>query len=282
MVFSRTTSLALPANRRKAFYALTSYHILLLMSLLLLVACDRTDPVSSTSSRPMGRPGLALPVAPKEGAIRYLALGDSYTIGQSVDVPARYPVQIAARLRDQKLDVGDPIIIARTGWTTRDLLDAIDTRKPQGPFNLVTLLIGVNNQYQGRSIDEYRKQLAQLLKISIALADDNPRHVVVLSTPDWGVTPYAGRNNRAAIAGQIDAFNIVEAEECAKLGVVVVPITDISRTALDHADLMAGDGLHPSAKMYALWTDAAMPAITKALEPTASTSTAPDSSTTKP
>ncbi|HEU0013481.1 MAG TPA: GDSL-type esterase/lipase family protein, partial [Longimicrobium sp.] len=139
------------------------------------------------------------------GEMRFLALGDSYTIGEAVAEAERWPVRLAALLRERGMDVADPEIIARTGWTTDELSAAIDERDPQGPYALVSLLIGVNNQYRGRSADEYRGEFAALLRRAIAFAGGDAGRVIVLSIPDWGVTPFAEGRDRAAIAAEIDA-----------------------------------------------------------------------------
>lgn len=180
---------------------------------------------------------------------RYLALGDSYTIGESVDPAERFPVQLA-----RLLGLREPQIVARTGWTTDELDAAIDAARPQGPFDLVTLLIGVNNQYRGRSVDEYRTQFAALLQRAIGFAGGNPANVVVVSIPDWGVTPFAQGRDRAQIAREIDQFNAVNREEAQRAGATWVDITPISRRA-DPA-LVAADGLHPSGRQYAEWARA--------------------------
>ncbi|HJQ36458.1 MAG TPA: undecaprenyl-diphosphatase UppP, partial [Thermoanaerobaculia bacterium] len=170
---------------------------------------------------------------------RYLALGDSYTIGESVAAEERFPVQLA-----KQLNLGEPQIIAKTGWTTDELNAAIDAANPKGPFDLVTLLIGVNNQYRGRGADEYRTQFVGLLQRAIGFAGGNTRHVIVVSIPDWGVTPFAEGRDRAKIAREIDQFNAINREEAQRAGAKWVDITPISRR--NDPSLVAGDGLHPS------------------------------------
>jgi undecaprenyl-diphosphatase len=182
----------------------------------------------------------------------YLALGDSYTIGESVPAGERFPVQLA-----QALHVGEPEIIAKTGWTTDELNAAIDAADPKGPYDLVTLLIGVNNQYRGRGADEYRTQFAALLQRAIGFAGGNAKHVVVVSIPDWGVTPFADGRDRAKIGREIDQFNAINREEAARAGAKWVDITPISRRA--DPSLVAGDGLHPSGAQYAEWVKAIVP-----------------------
>ena len=198
---------------------------------------------------------------------RYLALGDSYTIGESVDVDSRWPMQLAALLRDEGIELGEPTIVARTGWTTSELSQGIDQAQVVGPYELVTLLIGVNNQYRGKSIDEYRVELAALLQRALTFADNRPERVIVVSIPDWGVTPYAKGRDRAAIGAAIDQFNAVKAEETKKIGATFIEITRDSRRASDDNSLLAPDGLHPSRKMYEHWANAVLPAAINALVP---------------
>jgi lysophospholipase L1-like esterase len=195
-----------------------------------------------------------------------LALGDSYTIGEAVPPDQRWPTQLVARLRSSKVEVGDPIYVAQTGWTTDELAAAMDVRDDlRGrKFALVTLLIGVNNQYRGRSVNEYRAQFEALLKRAIELAGNRPSRVVVLSIPDWGVTPYATSSGRAPaqIAREIDEFNAVNREATLAAGSRYVDVTPVSRAATSRPPLIARDGLHPSGKMYSEWAELA-------LEPTA-------------
>jgi lysophospholipase L1-like esterase len=192
--------------------------------------------------------------------VRYLALGDSYTIGASVAPAERWPVQLAAQLGVNGRRVAEPLIIARTGWTTDELIAGIERQQPQGPFELVSLLIGVNDQYRGRSSDAYRRQFRHLLHMAIAYAGGHPAHVIVLSIPDWSVTPFAAGYQRAAIAAAIDHFNTINRQETAHAGVRYVDVTPVSRQALQDASLLATDGLHPSGKMYTQWVELVLPA----------------------
>ncbi len=185
--------------------------------------------------------------------MRFLALGDSYTIGESVPPAERWPVQLAALLRSEGVPLDEPLIIATTGWTTDELNAGIDTVKPQGPFELVSLLIGVNNQYRGRSQAEYRQQFVDLLNRAIDYAGGEARRVIVLSIPDWGVTPFAAGRDPGQIAREIDAFNAINREEALRADAQYVDVTPVSREATHDQALIAGDGLHPSGKMYAAW-----------------------------
>ena len=196
----------------------------------------------------------------------YLALGDSYTSGQSVDPNDRWPVQLASMLREQKIDLGEPRIIAQTGWTTDELSAGIDDENPRATFQLVSLQIGVNNQFRGRSVEEFRTQFSDLLKRSIGFAGGINGHVFVLSIPDWGVMPFARGRDRSAIGRQIDQFNSVCRKECERQQIAFVDITSISRRAAEDSTLIAQDVLHPSAKMYRLWCEAALPTVRDALK----------------
>ena len=197
----------------------------------------------------------------KRMSLTYLALGDSYTIGEGVEERGRWPLQLAAALRDEGIALGDPRIIATTGWTTDELSAAMDAAEPLGEWDLVSLLIGVNNQYRGCDVDDYVGGFAALLERAIALAGDRADRVLVLSIPDWGVTPFARKELRSPrrIAAELDAYNEAAREICASLGVAFVDITGISRDGGDAVDMLVADGLHPSAGMYARWTQAALP-----------------------
>jgi lysophospholipase L1-like esterase len=185
---------------------------------------------------------------------RYLALGDSYTIGESVPESDRFPVQLA-----RQLGLGDPQIIAKTGWTTDELNAAIDAAHPTGPYELVTLLIGVNNQYRGRDAEQYRGEFAALLQRAIGFAGGKASNVIVVSIPDWGVTPFAEGRDRAKIGAEIDHYNAINREETMKAGAKYADITPVSRVS-DPA-LFAGDGLHPSGKQYAEWVKVIAPIV---------------------
>ena len=193
--------------------------------------------------------------------LSWLALGDSYSIGEGVAPAGRWPMQLAAMLRTHGIAIADPRIIATTGWTTDELSAAMDAEVPLGDWDFVSLLIGVNNQYRGRPLDDYIGEFARLLQRAIALAGDAPGRVLVLSIPDWGVTPFARDSGRdiAQIAAELDAYNEAAREICASLDVAFVDITGISRDRGDEAEMLADDGLHPSAAMYTRWAEAALP-----------------------
>ena len=199
--------------------------------------------------------------------LSYLALGDSYTIGEGIDEAGRWPMQLARGLRDAGIAIADPRIIATTGWTTDELSAAMDAAEPLGEWDVVSLLIGVNNQYRGRDVDDYLGEFTRLLQRAIALAGDRTDRVLVLSIPDWGVTPFAfasGRD-RQAIADDLDAYNAAAGELCEAHGVACVDITGISRDDGDEPAMLADDALHPSAAQYARWADVALPVAMRLL-----------------
>jgi lysophospholipase L1-like esterase len=196
----------------------------------------------------MDRPGLT-----------FLALGDSYTIGESVDSAERWPVQLSRHMRERGIPLSDPLIIAQTGWTTDELEEGILTAALSGPYDLVSLLIGVNNQYRGRELEEYRVQIRALLDRAVALAGERPDRVLVLSIPDWGVMPFAQDRDRGDIAREIDSYNGVTAREARDRGILFVDITEISRRAGGDPTLVAEDGLHPSGAQYGLWVGRVLP-----------------------
>ncbi len=197
--------------------------------------------------------------------VRYLALGDSYTIGESVNESERWSMQLAESLKREGYTT-EVTVIARTGWTTDELWEGIQAREIDPPYDLVSLLIGVNNQYRGRDVEEYREQFVFLLSKAIEYADEDANRVIVLSIPDWGVTPFAGSRDANQIAMEIDQFNAVNREETEKADAHYVDITPVSREAVNDPSLIAGDGLHPSGKMYAEWAKLALPVVLDVLK----------------
>jgi lysophospholipase L1-like esterase len=199
-------------------------------------------------------PGAASQTTP----VDYLALGDSYTIGEGVGDDLRWPVQLAALLRADGIAIAHPHIIAQSGWSTDELSAAIDEEQAQGQllprYGLVSLLIGVNDQYRGRSLDDYAAEFSRLFERAIDFAGGDPAHMLALSIPDWGSTPFAqasGRD-RAQIGEEIDQYNAFAAAKCQQRGVTWVDITDLTR-APQLENLLVSDSLHPSGEMYALW-----------------------------
>jgi len=230
-------------------------HLGIAVSLMLLAAagCDRS---SSRGDR----------TATSVDSLRYLALGDSYTIGESVDEKERWPVLLAGLLRDRGFTIDAPRIIAKTGWTTDELREGIRKTDPDGKYDLVSLMIGVNNQYRGRDAEEYRIQFRTLLEQAVGFASGRADRVIVVSIPDWGVTPFAEGRDRGGIAREIDAFNAIAREESESRSVCYVDVTPLSRETRNDPALVAKDGLHPSGKMHAAWARLILPAAIAAVE----------------
>lgn len=185
----------------------------------------------------------------------YLALGDSYTIGESVPSKQNFPNQLVDSLKKNGHDFLEPEIVAKTGWTTDELQAAIDKHHFNPPYDLVTLLIGVNNQYRGRTVEDYAHEFESLLLQAIAFAGGKTEHVVVLSIPDWGATPFAEGRNREEIAKQIDTYNAANRAIASLHHIQYIDITPGSREAATDPSLITSDGLHPSAKEYARWVE---------------------------
>jgi len=185
---------------------------------------------------------------------KYLALGDSYTIGESVSEAERWPNQLTDSLNRKGFKIGRPTIIATTGWRTDNLKNAMNIAQLKPEYDLVSLLIGVNNQYQGKSADQYAKEFEDLLKTAIHLAKGRKENVFVVSIPDYGYTPF-GKPKQEAITKAIDFFNEINARITYQYKVQYFNITEISRDGLTEPDLVASDGLHPSGKMYAEWVE---------------------------
>jgi lysophospholipase L1-like esterase len=198
-------------------------------------------------------------------SLLFLALGDSYTIGEGVAVDGRWPAQLAHELRREGIDIAGPQIVATTGWTTDELSAGMDAVSLEARYDLVTLSIGVNNQYRGRSPDEFREQFHALIVRAIALAGADPHRVVVVSIPDWGVTRFAQGRDTAKIASELDAFNAIARDETTRARAHWVDVTPESRKAGSHEGMLAEDGLHPSANQYTLWTGRILPVVRAAL-----------------
>lgn len=212
---------------------------LFLLTLCLLLICDKNMSQSMNSNTPL----------------TYLALGDSYTIGEAVEQELSFPYQLVRELKNRNIHVANPKIIAKTGWTTDELQTAIKEENLKQKFDIVTLLIGVNNQYRGNSPVTYRKEFKELLQTAIGYAGGIKEHVFVVSIPDWGVTPFGKNSGKdmQTIASEIDNFNAINKAEAIALGISYTDITPASRIAATDLSLVATDGLHPSGKMYASW-----------------------------
>lgn len=195
--------------------------------------------------------------------IRFAALGDSYTVGEGVPPEECWPMQLVHRLRGNGVAVEDPVIVARTGWTAEELAQGIREAEADGrldavPFHMVSLLVGVNDQYRGEEAEGFREALRPLLATAIRLAAGEAGRVLVLSIPDWGVTPFAADRDRGAIAAAIDRFNSVVEAEARRSGARWVDVTPLTRAPGRGADWLAADGLHPSGRMYGAWVEVVM------------------------
>jgi len=230
--------------RRSLFFAL----------LISLFACSKNE----AQPIPIDAPALG-------SNLRYLALGDSYTIGTAIGPEKAYPQIFADSFRIKTaVDSLEVQVIAQNGWTTADLKNGINTSQPDSNFNLVSILIGVNNQYKKLSLEEYKGEFWQLLKRAIAFAEGDTGRVLVISIPDWGVSP-AGAGSRPEVAQQIDDFNAAQSQIAGEYGVDFIDITTLSRTALNDQTLIASDGLHFSAKMHQQWLQLLYPLLAEKL-----------------
>jgi lysophospholipase L1-like esterase len=244
---------------------LIRYQAVLLLLLLMTIGTSSCTKKVIMIETPTVTPVNPTPIPATSVYKSYLALGDSYTIGQSVDSEDRFPAQTAAILRQQNINIVPLQYIATTGWTTTNLANAITSVNPKGSFDVVSLLIGVNDQFQGRNIDDYGGHFLQLLQTAIQLAGNKPNHVFVLSIPDYGVTPFGGNN--AAISQQIDAYNAINKQLTQSVtGVNYIDITPASRLATTDKTLIAIDGLHPSGKQYKLWVEQLAPQMAAVLK----------------
>ena len=225
--------------------------------LLAITACSKK---SNTTSIP------AIMNTTNDTGKKYLALGDSYTIGQSVAENERFPAQTISLLRAQNISIKDPQYIAVTGWTTANLISAINSQNPQGPFDLVTLLIGVNDQYQGVDTATYRTRFTQLLNKAVELAGAKASHVFVLSIPDYSVTPFVPQPDKARVRREVDWFNAINKHVTLQNNIAYVDITPSSRQAETNPTLIANDGLHPSGLEYKKWAEMVAPLVKQALQ----------------
>ncbi len=191
--------------------------------------------------------------------IRYLALGDSYTIGEGAPEAARWPEQFASLLNASGLSIAQPVpIIAKTGWTTDELLQAISAGMPLQQYDFVSLLIGVNNQYRGRCLENFYIEFKHLAETAAQLCSNGYAGVQVLSIPDWGQTPFGFASGRDTlqISAEIDLFNVVASEVCECLDIAFLDITTLTRQHSNNILMHTDDGLHPSLQMYYLWANA--------------------------
>jgi lysophospholipase L1-like esterase len=191
----------------------------------------------------------------------YLALGDSYTIGEAVLLSESFPYQTVQLLRSKNIQISAPEIIAKTGWTTDELIDAISATNFLKNYDFVSLLIGVNNQYRERDINEFENEFELLIKKAIKLADDKAKWVFVLTIPDWGITPFAVDRDHQKIAAEIDAYNQICKIISEKYNCVFIEITQGQREDNTFDNMIATDGLHPSAAEYSKWANKLADAI---------------------
>ena len=185
----------------------------------------------------------------------YLALGDSYTIGESVSESDRWPIQLAEALNKKGYNLLHPKLIAKTGWTTDELKAAIEKEVIKDTFDIVSLCIGVNNQYRGREVENFRVEFAELLQIALKFAGNKADNVFILSIPDWGKTPFAMDKDGDKITLEIEQYNKIKKEECEKAKVAFVEITHLTKSIGHDSTLLAKDGLHYSGKMHKLWVN---------------------------
>nr|WP_315149141.1 SGNH/GDSL hydrolase family protein [uncultured Flavobacterium sp.] len=246
---------------------LQTKQIVIVLISIFLSSCSAEEMTTQAgiSPKPSIPPTPAIPTTPISNSINYLALGDSYTIGQSVCETCRYPEQLKTNLKTIYPKTEFSLkVIATTGWTTTNLISAIKTQNLDSNYDLVTLLIGVNNQYQHMDFGVYKKEFPELLNKAIALAKGNNKNVIVLSIPDYAYTPYAknfDEMGRAKISTEIDQYNAFAESFCISKKVQFVSITDITRQGINNSNLVASDGLHPSETAYRLFAERMLPFV---------------------
>ena len=225
-----------------------------LVLLVSLTACTAVTPIPTETPTSTPTPEIL-----SMSTIRYLALGDSYTIGEKVAERNRWPNLLAKMLENEGTQA-EVTFIARTGWTVDELWQGIKANPPEGTYDMVSLLIGVNDQFRGYPTDRYREDFRFMLGKAIEYAGGDPKRVIVLSSPDWGFTPYAATGgDTEPISQQIDEFNAINLDETKAAGAHYVDVTIISRMGMDDFELIAVDRLHPSGKMYAMWAEKTLP-----------------------
>ena len=229
------------------------------VSIFVILGCGATEETTSTVEE--------LPVTPENADYSYLALGDSYTIGESVCDTCRFPIQLETALEEQAGKSVHTDIIATTGWRTDNLINAIDNQNPGKNYDFVTLLIGVNNQFQRTPFNVYDNVFPHLLMTAISLAQGDKERVVVVSIPDYAFTPYGQTTtNTQQISDELDKYNAYAKEVAEKRGVKFLNITDITRRGIDEPNLVASDGLHPSEDAYAEFVDRLLPIVSAILK----------------
>jgi acyl-CoA thioesterase-1 len=243
--------------------------------LLFIVACSTENPISGTNPATIAtNPTTANNPTPltvpqtQNQTFSYLALGDSYTIGQSVCETCRFPEQLKKNLSNLNPNNAYPLkLIAQTGWTTTNLISAIDLQNPASDYDLVTLLIGVNNQYQNKPFSVYEKEFPELVTKAIAFAKGDKANVIVVSIPDYAYTPFGqGSGNQSRISMEIDGYNAYAKKYCTDNNIEFINITDITRQGLTNTNLVAQDGLHPSELAYSLFVERILPKAAIAIQ----------------
>lgn len=237
--------------------------IVAFFSLLFIVSCSTESPIPETTPTPV----ITAPQTPGK-SYNYLAIGDSYTIGQSVCETCRFPAQLSKSLGNlNSTNTYSLKIIAQTGWTTTNLISAINTQNPTSNYDLVTLLIGVNNQYQNKPFSLYEKEFPELVNKAIALAKGDKTNVIVVSIPDYAYTPFGqASGNQTTISTAIDQYNTFAKKYCDDNTILFINITDITRQGLTNKNLVAQDGLHPSELAYSLFVERILPKATTILQ----------------
>lgn len=245
--------------------------VIVILSIFLLSCSAEQSDSGNTSVPPTTTPpATEVPTTPISKSINYLALGDSYTIGQSVCETCRYPEQLKTSLKSIYPETAFSLkVIATTGWTTTDLISGINTQNPDSNYDLVTLLIGVNNQYQHLNFSVYEKEFPQLLNKAIALAKGDNKNVIVLSIPDYAYTPFTKNytdENRMKISNELNHYNSFAESYCITKNVAFISITDITRQGLNNPSLVASDGLHPSETAYKMFVERMLPKVKMVLQ----------------
>lgn len=244
--------------------------VIVIFSIFVSCSADQSDSENNTVPPATTPPTTEVPTTPISKSINYLALGDSYTIGQSVCETCRYPEQLKTKLQTIYPETAFSLkVIARTGWTTSDLITTINSQNPDSNYDLVTLLIGVNNQYQHADFSVYEKEFPQLLNKAITLAKGDNKNVIVLSIPDYAYTPFTKNytsENRMKISTELDHYNSFAESYCITKQVAFISITDITRQGLNNPSLVASDGLHPSETAYKIFVEKMLPKVKMALQ----------------
>ncbi len=238
-------------------YAHMLYKLTFIFSLLSFIpSCSQTEEIRSEQ---------IVDESNNQEIITYLALGDSYTIGESVDFEDSFPAQLSTRIEENKNLLVNTTVIAQTGWRTDQLISAVGGRE-SADYNLVTLLIGVNNQFQSRPFSQYETEFTTLLNKAINLAGNDANKVIILSIPDYYYTPYGQSNGNELISLQLDEYNNFAKSIAKEKGVTFLDITDITRKGLDEPELVADDGLHPSGLAYEKFVERLYPLVSTRLK----------------